>query len=602
MARYILLYVHPDLGEQRFELRRGMSYRLGSRGSADIVIPQKDVSRNHAVISVGEHSFHITDLDSKNGTFVNGTRISSCEFRCGDEVRLSSARLTVVEVSSGTFALAPEIQPTGRVEGRGQDSRETHQYRKAPGVEDMVDLLEDLAASVREGGAGELLMRVVGRFGFLGAFLVYRESGGDAALVASAGDSGGLFTDPGTLSAILDRAGGEGGGRDRKVRQVTLGERVYLVGGLGEGHELVVMAGEGAPAVADLRAILAAVDVALSADSKSFPHPSGGAAELPEPRSAMEEILGVSAAIQECKKVAAEYARLEEPVMITGESGTGKELFARAIHALSPRSSGPFVAVNCAAIPPDLMEAELFGVASGAATGVDQRPGRFQSAEGGTLFLDEIGDLPPPLQAKLLRVLEEGELYRVGEDVPVHCDVRVISATNRSIREDVKQGRFRADLFYRLHVFHIHVPPLRDRRQDIPVLVNEFLDRAARRMERHINGVSVRALQVLMDYEWPGNVRELRSELVRAVAAVTPGAIIDVGHLSPELTGGAVSGERLDLEALAGLPLAEARETVERELIRRVLEACDGNQTHAAERLGLSRAGLYKKMRRLGIS
>jgi len=602
VARYILLYIHPDLGEQRFELRRGMSYRLGSRGSADIVIPQKDVSRNHAVISVGEHSFHITDLDSKNGTFVNGTRISSCEFRCGDEVRLSSALLTVVEVSSGTFAVAPEIQPTSRVEGRDRDSRETHQYLKEPGVEDMVGLLEDLAASIREGGAGELLMRVVGRFGFLGAFLVYREPGGDAALVASAGDSGGLFTDPGILSGILDGAGGEGGARDRKVRQVTLGERVYLAGGVGEGCELVVMAGERAPAVADLRAILAAVGVVLSADSMGLPHPSGGAVVLTEPGNAMEEILGVSAAIQECKKVAAEYARLEEPVMITGESGTGKELFARAIHALSPRSSGPFVAVNCAAIPPDLMEAELFGVASGAATGVDPRPGRFQSAEGGTLFLDEIGDLPPPLQAKLLRVLEEGELYRVGEDVPVHCDVRVISATNRSIREDVKRGLFRADLFYRLHVFHIHVPPLRERRQDIPVLVNEFLDRAARRMERHINGVSVRALQVLMDYEWPGNVRELRSELVRAVAAVTPGAIIDVDHLSPELTGGAMARERFDIEALANLSLAEARGAVERELIRRALEACGGNQTRAAERLGLSRAGLYKKMRKLGIS
>ena len=602
MARYILLYVHPDLGEQRFELRRGMSYRLGSRDSADIVIPQKDVSRNHAVITVREHSFHITDLDSKNGTFVNGNRVSSCEFRCGDEIRLSSARLTIIEVSSGTFALAPEIQPTGRVEARTGESEETHQYHKEPGIEDMVVLLEDLAASIRSGGVGELLSRVVDRFAFRGIVLLYRDASGDVAVVASAGDTGGIFGEAGNLGTLLGEEGGEGGGWDRRVRQVSVEQNECLVGRLGEGHSLAVVAGDGVPAVVDLRAIMAAVEVAISVDrgqvGASHREPEGP----PGAEDPMAAILGVSAPIQECKKLACEYARLEEPVMITGESGTGKELFARAIHAMSPRGAGPFVAVNCAAIPPDLMEAELFGVAPGAATGVSERPGRFQAAEGGTLFLDEIGELPPSLQAKLLRVLEEGELYRVGDDVPVVCDVRVISATNRSIRTDVKDGRFRADLFYRLHVFHIHVPPLRERRRDIPVLVNEFLDRAARRMGRHVNGVTVQALEVLMAYPWPGNVRELRSELTRAVAAVTPGAVVDVAHLSRELSAGEIAEGGVELGELAGLPLSEAREAVERLLIRRALETCGGNQTRAAKQLGLSRAGLYKKLQKLGLS
>ncbi len=601
MARYLLLYVHPDLGEQRFELRRGMSYRLGSRRHADIVIPQKDVSRNHAVITVGEHALHITDLDSKNGTFVNGTRVSTCEFRCGDEIRLSSARLTVIEVSSGTFAVAPEIQPTGRVPGEERESGETHQHRKVSGMEDLVALLEDLAATVRGGGIGELLAAVVERFELRGAALVYRGPSEDVALVASAGDATGLFAEAGTLSGVFaaECDGGEAG--DRRVRQLSVGDHLVLVGRLSGGHCLAMVPGAGAPAVGDLRAIMAAVDVALAACTARAVRPPGDVPELPDSEAPLAGILGVSPGIQQCKKLAVEYARLEEPVMITGESGTGKELFARAIHALSPRAANPFVAVNCAAIPPDLMEAELFGVASGAATGVSRRPGKFQAAEGGTLFLDEIGELPPALQAKLLRVLEEGELYRVGDDVPVVCNVRVISATNRGIREEVKAGRFRADLFYRLHVFHIHVPPLRERRQDIPMLVNEFLDRAARRMQRHVSGVSVRALQALMDHDWPGNVRELRSELTRAVAAVTPGAIVDVDHLSPELVGGRGSREGMSLEALAGLPLAEARAEVERELIRRALESSGGNQTRAARLLGLSRAGLYKKMQKLGL-
>ncbi|MCG6963931.1 MAG: sigma 54-interacting transcriptional regulator [Acidobacteria bacterium] len=602
VPHFILVYSHPELGEQRFELRNDGTYRIGSRSSNDIVIAQDDVSRHHAVLKVRAGGFHVTDLGSKNGTFVNGTRVSASEVQCGDQIQVSSATLVLVEVSSGTFAIAPEIRPTPRIERKQGEREDTVQYKSEATVEDLVELLE-IAARTMQGRSLTLLLRwVCDRFRLDGVMVLALDRK-DVALVSSAGDMGSLVSD---VSALARRLGPLDRREDLDrptVRQVESGGEHLLVANVGPRHLLVIRHSGDPPAVADTRAVIAAVDAALHRDeSASGSKPESGTQSTPSESGALEMILGSSSAIQACKRLATEYARQDEPIMITGESGTGKELFARAVHALSRRHRATFVGVNCAAIPADLIEAELFGVSAGAATGVGARPGKFQSASGGTLLLDEIGDLPTVLQGKLLRVLEAGELYRVGDDTPITCDVRVISATNRNLEQDVQAGRFRSDLYYRLHVLHLHVPPLRERRQDIPPLVNCFLESAARRVGRRVSGVTVRALDALTAYAWPGNVRELRSELVRAVASVADGAVIDVTSLSPAVRGAqpqpAAAGA---LDELEGLPLEEARQLLERWLIGRALEATDGNQTRAAERLGLSRAGLFKKMKRLGM-
>jgi len=601
MSRFMLIYLHPDLGEQRFELRQGVTYRLGSRSPADIVIPQRDVSRNHALLRVGDHALHITDLESKNGTYVNGRRVSSAEFLPGDRLQLSSAELTVLEVSSGSLALAEEAKPVGSEEGEPSSETETVQFRKASGPEDLTALIEGLADSLDHRSLSVLNQGVVRRFGLRCVLLFYHDPAGRLALVSSWGSLPDVGTFQDAFHDPLQQLIRHAGGAPYEVIRLSLGESVFLAAGLQDRHCLVLGCDDNIPAVNDLRAIVATFRIVVSILG------SGGGKKGPqtetssEKKGALTTILGDSKSIVTCRRLAAEFSKQDEPVLITGESGTGKELFARAIHRMSRRAAGPFVPVNCAAIPPDLTEAELFGVAPGVATGVSERLGRFHTARGGTLFLDEIGELPDQLQAKLLRVLESGEVYRVGDDAPTRCDVRIISATNQNIEEAVERGAFRADLFHRLHVLHLHIPPLRERSRDIPILLNAFLDETSRRMGKRVAGITVPALDVLKSWRWPGNVRELRSEVIRMVAMVTSGAVIDLDQVSPGFREDDSNREGADLESLMELTLSEARDELERRLILRVLEETGGNQSEAARRLGISRAGLFKKMRRLGI-
>jgi transcriptional regulator with PAS, ATPase and Fis domain len=284
-------------------------------------------------------------------------------------------------------------------------------------------------------------------------------------------------------------------------------------------------------------------------------------------------------------------------VLVTGETGTGKEPIALTVHA-SSRRSGRFVAVNCAAIPGELLEAELFGVAPGAATGVAQRSGLFLAADGGTLFLDEIGDMPLPLQAKLLRAVEKGEVARVGGGVE-HVDVRIVAATNRSLARAVEAGTFRQDLFYRLNVIDIETPPLRQRPGDIPILVREFLGDIAARQGRPVPPLEPDAVAALATYRFPGNVRELIHALERAVA-VARGGVIRLEHLPPAISavseGDAELAEEGDHDERVE-PLASALAQFEREYIRRILERTGGHRGRAAVLLGISRKALWLRLR-----
>ncbi|MFL5312449.1 MAG: sigma-54-dependent transcriptional regulator [Myxococcales bacterium] len=303
-------------------------------------------------------------------------------------------------------------------------------------------------------------------------------------------------------------------------------------------------------------------------------------------------LVGQSPAMRKAMDLVEKVAPSKASVVITGQSGTGKEMIARAIHQLSPRREKPFIAINCSAIPAGLMESEMFGHERGAFTGADQRRlGAWELADGGTLFLDEVGEIPIELQAKFLRVLEEERLRRLGGKSEISVDVRVISATNRDLKEEIKGGRFREDLYFRLNVFHIPLAPLKERRDDIPLLVQHFIDRFGREGGKKLAGLTPQAMKVLSEYGWPGNIRELRNTLERAVI-LCGSAAIDIEHLPAEMAVG--GGESAYLKLPFGLPLRE----VEKEYILSSLGRMQNNKARTAQALGISEKTLYNKLYR----
>lgn len=331
--------------------------------------------------------------------------------------------------------------------------------------------------------------------------------------------------------------------------------------------------------------------------SSSLPAGPCGEGARPGQRRA-PALLGVSAAIRSVLDEVRRVAPSNLPVLILGETGTGKELVARSVHEHSPRSRGPFVPMNCGALPEALLEGELFGFQRGAFTGAQRdKPGLFEQADGGTLFLDEIGDMPPSLQVKLLRVLESGEVRRLGDTRTRHVDVRIVSATHRPLEEMVVEGSFRQDLLYRLNAVAIAVPPLRRRRVDIPFLAQHFAEEFGAAQARRI-ALADDFLDALAVHDFPGNVRELRNAVERAIALAAPGEPVCAEHLPEALRGQPVT------EPGPGAPrtLRERLEQVERSTIRAALRESGGNLTRAAAALGVSRVGLRQKMKRLGIA
>jgi len=309
--------------------------------------------------------------------------------------------------------------------------------------------------------------------------------------------------------------------------------------------------------------------------------------------AASKHFIAGSAAMQEVLEFAARVAPQDTTVLVCGESGTGKEFIVRMIHDQSPRASGPFVSINCAALTETLLESELFGHVRGAFTGaVRDKPGLFETAARGTLFLDEIGEVSPTVQAKLLRALQEREIRRVGGERTIKVDARVVAATNRDLRTAVDSGTFREDLYFRLGAFVINVPPLRDRREDIPRLVHDFVRRAATRTKKRVVTVSAEAMTALMNYHWPGNVRELEHAIERAVI-VARGPSIRVRELPPE-----VSKKAPEAPSAASFDLR----TQERTLIERALAQFHGNRRETAEALKISAVTLWRKMKEYGIS
>jgi Nif-specific regulatory protein len=353
-----------------------------------------------------------------------------------------------------------------------------------------------------------------------------------------------------------------------------------------------------------MQALLAAV--AKSLEGVSFKKP-GGPIDAGGNGFSTQKIIGMSHRVESIIRLIDQIRDSSVDVLIQGESGTGKELVARALHYNSPRAKGPFIALNCAALPDNLVEAELFGIEKGVATGVERRIGRFEAANHGTLFLDEIGDLNLTAQAKLLRALQERAVDRVGTTKPIPVDIRIIAASNRDLHNSVRDKQFRDDLFYRVKVIHIQTPPLREIPEDIPLLANHFLEKHGKAMGVEPKSFTPGALQCLMRYSWPGNNRQLENEVKRLIAFVRGKSITEgqldpsIRNLEPHPVPVAQETSRPVMPAHSPSTLPEAVDALERNMIEEALRRTGGNKQRAAQALGLSRQGLIKKLKRLGI-
>ena len=584
--------------------------RVGSAPGNDIVLSVRGVSRFHALLSPGGDGVEVQDLDSKNGTLVNGERVEQARLAAGDEIQFGPVRLRLVEIDPEDAALGVSL-PAGdeREAGAPLGAHTTASVARVsaapagPWLEVVEGVLSRLSVAPEADVAGAL-RALVTELSATGACLIEWSDPGEAVVVAAVGGIESPLSHAGFLSFVeRSRERGASGGITTAILEGEPALSCGLLSGGGNRLALVVFGDfpERASSEALLRVVLRLLDrfrprpIAPSSGAQR-----SGFARLEFPQGYLP---GTSAPMLSLYGQMLPLVEGDLPVLILGETGVGKEHLARTLHDSSPRRRGPFIAINCAAIPADLLESEMFGIGKGVATGVAERVGKFQLAEAGTLFLDEIGDMPLDLQAKLLRALQEKEVHAVGSSRPIRVDIRVVAATNSDLLERVEAGRFRRDVYYRVAGYVLNIPPLRERREDIAALVEAFLQRFSRETAKPIRGVTVKALKHLVDHSWPGNVRELEHEVRRLVYLCAGGEAIDstmlAGHLSasptlPGLGTPASEGDSLSIEDHVG--------RVEARLIRAALERTNGNRTEAAKLLGISRNGLAIKMERLGIA
>jgi DNA-binding NtrC family response regulator len=611
---------------------------LGTSGAADLCAPFRGISRRHALLSRHPRGVLVVDAGSKNGLVRNGKRYDELVLEPGDTVSLGQATLTLEEISTADADVMLPLDSIPDDAGLSlDDTQDTSSQLEHQGGGSAAAALAwtrelnhhdrtVLPTAVQIDAAREAL----GASSLLVVELPDPSRGGSIGIRLTSGD----VPSEDDLARLAHRFGARGsekrGGSDKPTGETSLTslvDRPALVRCCSrEPHRRLIVAtleGEARkPRAWQIDFFDYLADALLPAAGGAADDPRGKrsgseAAELVFPP---EFVQGSSTAMARLLGQIRATVRSNLDVLLLGDTGTGKELFAKMIHASGPTPSGPFVAINCAAIPAELLEAQLFGVEGRIATGVDPRVGLFVKAEGGSIFLDEIGELTPALQAKLLRVIQEREVLPIGAHAPRKIRLRVISASNKNLEREVRHERFRADLYYRLRGLQFHLPPLRDRPEDIPALVARFVAQTAAAQKKRIAGVSRKALELLAEYDWPGNVRELRSEIDRAVLLASGGEPLTSEHFGGvrwhlERRGRESGDVVLPSSAAAAqepsipekrsdgdeLDLATARDELETRLIEEALRATGGNKSRAAKRLGITRNGLALKMKRLGI-
>jgi transcriptional regulator with GAF, ATPase, and Fis domain len=593
-----LIVRQPDRVALSVDLRDGMT--VGRHEQNAIVLDDAKVSRQHASFSAAKGRWEVHDLSSTHGTFVNGARVTSCLLSDGDRLQLGQVLLTFVETDDRASQLVHHktaAEAPARVGEAGQRLRIFYDVANAIGeIEDTDALL------------GRMLEAIVDVLGCERGLVGLQEAQG-----------------VGLRCIVRSRGGGTG-------REVVLSRS--LIEATLVRRESVIVRDPSSARTLMREGILSAMSVPMSAGGRvlgllyvddrgaagrfteqdldflsALGHLTGAALEGAEryqrvaavaealgTESPLGELVGNSPPMQRLRAEVRKFAAAANAhVLVRGESGTGKELVAHTLHALSPRAERPFVTLNCAAIPETMIEAELFGYEKGAFTGAarDKR-GKFVLANHGTLFLDEIGDLGAAAQAKLLRAIQQGEVQPLGSERVTRVDVRILSATHKDLMAEVAAGRFREDLYYRLNVVELDVPPLRERGDDIALLAHTFLATAARRMGKAVRAFSPRALEVLRRHRWPGNVRELQNEAERA-AIVAEGELVDVADLSGRLSG-APRGAAPSPKARTLADRFAELEPLEKALVEEAVEAAKGNLSEAARLLGISRVMMKRRV------
>lgn len=546
----------------RFDLRPGENL-VGSGSQSDVRLNDPSVSRHHAVVVVVAHGVEVADLGSSNGTLVDGEKVrGKARLNAGQEVYFGTVAATLESVIEADLDVAPAAEikaapaPDSVTSARTTTSLAPLQILTAgylpPLIDALAEQLPEVEMAQRIGAAMWAALPCT-------SFEVFRRDAGGASPLFTAGEASSSSSELDIVHRTPDfllRVSFE------KPGQSHLYQPLLRIG----GGLLQASAHRPLPA----------------ADRQPKAQPTD--ARVPDPPT-------IDPGMQAIYDEAGTVALGKITVLILGSSGTGKEVLARYIHRASTRADKPFIALNCAALSDDLQESELFGIEKGVATGVDARPGKFELADGGTLFLDEIGDMAPSVQSKILRVLQEGEIYRVGGTRPIRTDVRVIAATNRDIAQMLAKETFRSDLYHRIADWEVTLPDLKDRRADIANLAVHFLAREAGELGRNVRGFSKEALRCLEGHDWPGNIRELEREVARAALFVEEGGLLDSNRLS----------EAIRSPGSYGTGLKEFLAAAERGEIVRALNSSGGDMRAAAEELQISLATLYRKKSALGI-
>ncbi|MFL6260588.1 MAG: sigma 54-interacting transcriptional regulator [Thermoanaerobaculia bacterium] len=567
---FLLKVLAPDgASVRRFHLGPG-EHLVGSTPEAAVRIEEAGISRRHAQIQIlADGGATLRDLGSKNGTFLGGRRVREAAV-CGFTMIAFGSTQAVLQPAdparTDVFLGSGESAGTSPKQSAGT-SQEGLTTQGLHPLERLAESLEEILPSLAEGlatpeeAASELVHRWIAVLPVGRAEILRRGPAGESVVAAAS-----------TQDAVPRNA-------------VTL-----EVEGP-DGWKLLLRA-PSSVRLEPLRPLLRLALASLAARRRTLrplrPAPAQeetAEAELPA---------GLGREMVKLYRRAGKVARGDVPVLVLGESGSGKEVLARWLHARSRRAAGPFLAVNCAALPKELLESELFGIEKGVATGVEARPGLLERGSGGTVFLDEVGDMAPETQAKVLRVLENPVLYRVGGRIPVQVDVRFLAATNRALEALVEAGGFRRDLYHRLAAFEVKLLPLRERREEIPSLAARFLHReVAKGGGAASSGVTRAALGALVHYPWPGNVRELQNEIAKAALLLETGEPLDLHHLSPRVRQEAAASRLLTLE--------ETVRRAEREAFNVALAATEGDAGRAMELLGVSRTTYYRKLKELGL-
>ena len=566
-----------------------------------IVLGVRGVSRRHARLTLDADALTLEDLGSKNGTMANGVRIQRTRLVSGDEVRIGPVLLRLEAVDAADTELAIVLSRGETPPLVGLPPKDTTAVSAEEGggvglqvVEGVLARLAVRPAPDLEGGLA-VLRRELGAEG--AAFFELTRSG--TVILASSGEGTELSLHRGLQDFARTGAGSAAAAVTSGSFEGQVPLACALRGGPGDrlGLALWGKARFGRSETERLlRVVLSLVDVFR-------PRPLHECTVRPGVRSLVFPegyVPGDSTAMTSVYEQMKSLLQGDLPVLLLGETGVGKEYLAGILHASSARRSGPFVAVNCAAIPAELLESEMFGIRKGTATGVVERTGSFQRASGGTLFLDEIGEMPLALQAKLLRAVQEKQVQPVGGE-PVAVDIRVIAATNSDLQQRMDAGLFRRDLYYRVAGFALRVPALRERREDVDDLVLAFAQSFARETGKAVRGVTQKALQALKGYGWPGNVRELQHEVRRLVYLCPDGQALESSMISEHILLAPQPVDPVTAEMPASLDLEANLGRLEGRLIREALGRAGGNRTQAARLLGISRNGLAIKMERLGI-